>query len=564
MATKTPEKEKVLSPLRAASSPQGRIEKDNKGQLYFAPAIELSWEVPLIPATQDREAEFADPDSLKLYIRRQESRFPGQSRKGIVPQEADLNIRDLQLNKVPIIWLLLREYNSMAGILFLRESLSDGIEIYNTVTIHVDLDKEIIDDEWQGNTLVKTIRQYQMLGNPPDRVLRRSIRQEYLRKTAYADPIPFRMTVHVWDRESLQAGTTYYYTAYVADESESRYFFSRRTQAAALATGYYGHNLFKALPQVHQQFDTQTPASSDSVALVDRTKGQLQRFLDVFDAHLDLLHGTTEGLRDLHNVQRADSRLLPHLAHLIGWRLKDNLNEQQQRNEIGFAPDVYKTVGTIPLIKAIVNRHTGWTAEVKEFSQNVLLSFDTSRVETTDSGTIYLDRQPVFQGGKLQAHPYPAGSIDTSDPATQFYLKNRPRNDTIAYTFDSRNLTEKSGTQLSNQEKDTTGWYNRRTIGVYLTPDVQGEELVLKKTAKQLGTILKEFLPIQVKVFFVIEPPVIKEDPYPGVKEDYEHQKIQWTLFTTNDLQSRSVNTAEVPLDTRSRTWWADAQFPNP
>jgi len=39
-------------------------------------------------------------------------------------EEINRKLRDLQLNTIPIIWLLLWEMNSMAGILFLRKSLS--------------------------------------------------------------------------------------------------------------------------------------------------------------------------------------------------------------------------------------------------------------------------------------------------------------------------------------------------------------------------------------------------------------------------------------------------------
>ncbi len=40
-----------------------------------------------------------------------------------------VGLRDLKLNKIPIIWLLLRDYNCMAGILFLRESLSEPWDV---------------------------------------------------------------------------------------------------------------------------------------------------------------------------------------------------------------------------------------------------------------------------------------------------------------------------------------------------------------------------------------------------------------------------------------------------
>ena len=574
-----------LPVLQAASSALGHW----SGQEY-APAIELSWEVPLQPSTANSTPTFASPDALDLYILRRETRFPDlnplsgpsgprNSRRGMKP------VKFTPDPKLP----------------------PDGTLVYETSKFQADKTRE----EWEGDTLVKTIHQYQVRATAPDRVLWRSIRQESERKTPYADPTPSRMTVHVWDREGLKAGVTYYYTAYVADQgapdTKKTYRFSRRTQASALATGYHGHNLFRALPQIHQKLDTQTPSPPESVALADRTKGQLQRLLEVFDAHLDLLHGTTEGLRDLHNVQRADSRLLPHLAHLIGWRLKDNLNEQQQRNEIDFAPEVYKTVGTIPLIKAIINRHTGWTAKVKEFSQNVLVSFDPERLETTEGNTtFYLDHvlkptaayQTYLQyleakdSQPQQARPdpppplpapdkrwhghvlpdpnsvvpsdpqsqlemrrkLPPGSLNTADAAAMYRYRTKDIHDTTAYTLDFRDLPQQ---QQTDQRIDTTGWYNPRTIGIYLTPDVEVEPLVFQETTEQLRTILAQFLPIQVQVVFFIEPNPI-EDRYSSMQETETSEIITWEVFESNSLDHRSVKPANPP-DTHSRTWWPDS-----
>lgn len=38
---------------------------------------------------------------------------------------SEKGLRDLRLNTIPIIWLLIREINPVAGILFLRKSLSE-------------------------------------------------------------------------------------------------------------------------------------------------------------------------------------------------------------------------------------------------------------------------------------------------------------------------------------------------------------------------------------------------------------------------------------------------------
>ncbi len=80
------------------------------------------------------------------------------------------------------------------------------------------------------------------------------------------------------------------------------------------------------------------------------------------------------------------------MAELIGWNLKAYLTEEGQRNEIVFANEVYRTLGTKPNIAAMVNRLTGWTADVKEFARNVIVSWDSTRVERLEGGVpAYLD-----------------------------------------------------------------------------------------------------------------------------------------------------------------------------
>ena len=51
------------------------------------------------------------------------------------------NIRDLRLNTIPLIWLLLKKYNCMAGILFLRKSLTRKSKTLKQIT-NIDLARE--------------------------------------------------------------------------------------------------------------------------------------------------------------------------------------------------------------------------------------------------------------------------------------------------------------------------------------------------------------------------------------------------------------------------------------
>jgi phage tail-like protein len=465
--------------LRAASSAAARLQEESGVLPKYDPAIELSWDIPLAG-----QPTFPDPDDpqFSCLILRRERRFPGKKRKGVIPVTVAPD----------------------------DESLQDGEIVYDTANFHYDWEET--QKEQLGNQIVTTIRQYRYRlapQEPQDRILIRSIRQESEGPATNGELVPKRMAVQIFDRQGLKPGTIYYYTAFVGPE-EDRYF-SRHTQASALATGYYGHALFSTLPQIHQRFDTNLPPP-DSVPRGDRHKGQLQRFLEVFESHADLLHGQINGLRDLHAPRRVDSRLLPHLAHLIGWRPRDYLNEDQQRNEISFAPEIYKTVGTIPTIAATINRLIGWKARIREFARNVLLSFDASRLESRLDGVVYLD-------GTYPPPRYPAGSIDTGDAKAIAKLRSKAWDDLTAYSYDF-GLPDGRGGYI----KDDQVLYNRETIGIYLARDVESEVFTLEEATERIRKLLQEFLPIQVRVVFFLDLPVV-EEAYNTIEEVTEERE---------------------------------------
>ena len=511
------------------------------------PAVDLVWDLP---------AGSAFPDPLVLRILRRERRFPGRSRRGVLPVTAT------------------------------EADLTDGDPVYEAASFQFDFEETR--EEREGALRISTTRLFSYAGLPRDRILAAAIRREY--RAGEADPV--RTTVRVIDRRGLVPGTIYYYTAFVAkpslvDEAAPQPVFSRLTQASALATGQYGYDLFRSLPQIAQRLDTARPEPA-TVALADRDKGQLERFVKVFQAHADLLHGSIEGLRDLHDIRRVDSRLLGPLAQLIGWRLKDYLDEDGQRNEIGYAPEVYRRVGTLPSLQAMVNRLTGWDAKVREFVRNVLVGFDASRLEQLQhTGTIYLDGSLALTAAfrdyldgialappppYLEGRRVPIGSVNTADAAAMFKLRTRAFDDTTAFTYDCGRPNTVGG-----YDRDDKVWYNRETIGVYIVPDVDTEMFSPQDEIERIRQILREFLPIQVRMVFFLLPFLVVEEPYNAVqevKEQFEDEGVLlqeehygegadegedripgWRWFVTNRLDHRSVNTAVLPVDTSSRTW---------
>jgi hypothetical protein len=105
-----------------------------------------------------------------------------------------------------------------------------------------------------------------------------------------------------------------------------------------------------------------------------RGQGQLWRFLYAAAAPLDLMRSLAEGFPHLHDVDLSRPEFLLPLAHWTGWELYRALPVFARRNEIKFAPHLYRDVGTVPNLRAIVQRYTGWYTQVAEFAQHIARS----------------------------------------------------------------------------------------------------------------------------------------------------------------------------------------------
>ena len=112
--------------------------------------------------------------------------------------------------------------------------------------------------------------------------------------------------------------------------------------------------------------------------------GQLRRFVDLFGAGFDHLRSRADGLRDLHEVDTVDYRMLPHLAAWLGWDLSHDKPIPLQRHEIKYAAALYRITGTLPGSMIWVKRLTGWDARVKEFWRNVFFTNDLGNPDDPD------------------------------------------------------------------------------------------------------------------------------------------------------------------------------------
>ncbi|MEW6519552.1 MAG: phage tail protein [Thermodesulfobacteriota bacterium] len=131
-----------------------------------------------------------------------------------------------------------------------------------------------------------------------------------------------------------------------------------------------------------------------------------------------------------------------------------------------------------------------------------------------------------------------------------------------------------------------SNWYSRQTLGIYLTPDTEDPGLILRNQ-KLLRGVLHQFLPIQVRYVFVIEPAVYREQIYTYdfptaenerfIKEEYTDSLTtvstevysgpadshtdripEWRWLRAWSMAytaGGSVDFAAAPVSTRFRTW---------
>ncbi|NOT56621.1 MAG: hypothetical protein HOP18_18640 [Deltaproteobacteria bacterium] len=179
----------------------------------------------------------------------------------------------------------------------------------------------------------------------------------------------------------LKGETVYYYSLFPYAGNPPTYHIDRHNRVAAMATAPYNiaGQMADLLPTLYHRYDTLL-TSAANVAPADRQKGQLRRFLDLPGSQLDLLYSFARAMRDLHDVEKVDSRLLALLAQWIGWRIDQRLETDTQRNDVRDAPHLYQSIGLIPTVEATVKRLVGWESRTKEFMHNVFRSNQPERL----------------------------------------------------------------------------------------------------------------------------------------------------------------------------------------
>lgn len=297
------------------------------------------------------------------------------------------------------------------------------------------------------------------------------------RTTLGPDGLPLRRQIEILDSGAaaarIEPGTAYYYRL---DTVWTGLKISGDTRDSATATDIYGmgRRMYRMLPEVYRRYDVVTrPAIAGAESILEAAAGveeqgrlmqygQLRRFVDLFGVALDFMRSRAEGLRDLHDVDDCDRRLLPLMADWLGWDLSFDVPIPVQRHQIRYAAALYRLTGTVPGCMIWVQRLTGWRPRIKEFARNV---FFTNQPGST--------------------------SIDTANPQTLANL--RKFEDQSHYTYDAG---------IGDGH-----WYAYNAIGIFVAPDNGESSASVNRKFGKLRNHLDLFLPFNVRGVVILEVP---------------------------------------------------------
>jgi phage tail-like protein len=224
-------------------------------------------------------------------------------------------------------------------------------------------------------------------------------------------------------------------------------------KAATMATANYHSTdtLYSWLPRLYQVMDKD---------------GNLKKFLDVFGEQFDFIRSYIEAFPKLFDHDHCHYQLLPLYAQWIGWDLSYQPNIRLQRNEIRYAIDLYKRIGTIPGCRLMVKRLTGWDCDIKEFYKNVFFSNDNS-----------------------------SRTVDTSNSQLLQYVNEFE--DELHYTYDT-----------GRGEDD---WYSFNTVGIFVGPNRLEKFSSIMEKKKRLMNNFNIFLPTNIRGLVIIKGLIRKE-----------------------------------------------------
>lgn len=314
-------------------------------------------------------------------------------------------------------------------------------------------------------------------------------------------PTELTRTLRFVDQVDAQPGATrarYYSLLVVYPDGTNQ--LHTATAVASDADFGFAQRLYQALPSMYRRYEQREAAGE---------KGALQRFLELIGDALDLQATGDRGLLDCHDPRRAPGPLLTLLADKIGWWVDPTQPFPVQRSRLADAAELYKSVGTVPGIQALVYQVGGKRARVREFAMNV---FHSNAPELPfvddDEGKLVRSRsKSVDVSGEAQArrhtHWLPGGDqapfSDYDDPS-----KVKTFEDTLHYTYDTRR--PHAWVSVDDDGK-SDGWYAYDRIGVFLQEEAD------QAAFDRILSAADYYLPLHVRAVLIQAAPALVHHP---------------------------------------------------
>ncbi len=225
------------------------------------------------------------------------------------------------------------------------------------------------------------------------------------------------------------------------------------------------------------------------------SKEFLERFLSIFESSM---YDSEEKISSIHvffDPMAAPEDFYRWLADWLSLDLYDQLEEDQKREFILNAVELYRKKGTVSGLSDLVTVLTGKKCCIKEYKNNVFRSWgmeheDKIYSDNETSRCLEYETDPKYECMKFRHNT--SKTLDTNDP---FLLNNRGKNkycDEVHYVFDTSDEAT----------------YSPNVIGIFIFLQENEKFELVDKYEEQLYKIINSFLPVFVrpKIYIVVVP----------------------------------------------------------
>ena len=173
----------------------------------------------------------------------------------------------------------------------------------------------------------------------------------------------------------LVQGRTYYYSIFVRQTSDKKWFNAGITTGLSVKDYGTATLMYEYLPFIYKTMDIMSVTDNEG-----KPNTELYSFLRMFAFEYDVFKTMTENAKNRYDILNLDGRLIPTVLHQFGLSYERELGVQQGRRMLQNYSSIYGKKGSAAGLKTFVSAFTGYNCSLGS-AKNLMLNVDDSSFE---------------------------------------------------------------------------------------------------------------------------------------------------------------------------------------